>query len=168
MDISDQVSVLLRPMLLGAALLVALSGCADSAPACPFAGTGHSAASAGCFLASSEGLLVVQGMNGKLSPPGGSSVPGELAQCTAFRETLEETGLRLQPRELLRIFETGFHLYRCERDGQSGEIDPPLYWEVRAAFYLPVDQFDDYEWRFPNQQLVLKTLLPKVIIDTPD
>ena len=101
----------------------------------------------------------MQGLNGKVSPPGGSSEPGESAQCTAFRETWEETGLRLQPRELLQVFATGFHLYRCERDTSSGQIDPPVRFEVRAAFYLPAVGFDRYEWRFPEQQLLLKNML---------
>lgn len=107
---------------------------------------------------------MVQGMNGEVSLPGGSSLPEESAQCTAFRETWEETGLRLQPRELLRVFDTGFHLYRCERDGQSGVIDPPPRFEVRAAFYLAADQFDEYEWRFEDQRDLLRDLLLNVAL----
>lgn len=101
-------------------------------------------------------------MNGDVSLPGGSSLPGEPAQCTAFRETWEETGLRLQPRELLQVFDTGFHLYRCERDSRSGVIDPPLRLEVREAFYLAADQFETYTWRFEEQRDLLKNLLLNV------
>jgi 8-oxo-dGTP diphosphatase len=139
--------------------LLALVACTDGGGACPFAGGGEKAPSAGCFLVSAEGLLLVQGLNGRVSVPGGSSEPGETAQCTAFRETWEETGLRLQPRELLGVFSTGFHLYRCERDALSGEINPPPRFEVRAAFYLPADRFDNYVWRFEGQQELLKSLL---------
>lgn len=102
---------------------------------------------------------MVQGLNGEISLPGGSSEPGEFAQCTAFRETWEETGLRLQPRELLAVFDTGFHLYRCEHDALSGVIDPPQRFEVRGALYLPADQFHAYEWRFEKQKEILESLL---------
>ena len=140
-------------------LVVLLSACSPRDPSCPFTGVPDTAPSAGCFATSAEGLLVVQGLNGKLSPPGGSSEPGESAQCTAFSETWEETGLRLQPRELLRVFDTGFHLYRCERDALSGDIDPPVRFEVRAAFYLPAARFTEYEWRYPKQRKVLEKML---------
>jgi 8-oxo-dGTP pyrophosphatase MutT (NUDIX family) len=139
--------------------LIAMHGCADGAPPCAFVGKAHSAPSAGCFVVSDDGLLVVQGFNEKLSPPGGSSQPGESAQCTAFRETWEETGLRLQPQSLLHVFDTGFHLYRCERDATSGQINPPPRFEVRGAFYLSADRFDAYAWRFPEQQLLFRKLL---------
>lgn len=79
----------------------------------------------------------MQGLNGRLSLPGGSSEPGESAQCTAFRETWEETGLQLQPRELLEVFDTGFHLYRCDRDAWSGEIDPLHDWKSAAHSLYP-------------------------------
>jgi len=147
------------PRLAALAALLVLAACSDASPRCPFAGKPDSAPSAGCFAVSSQGLLLVQGMNGEVSVPGGSSLPGESAQCTAFRETWEETGLRLQPRELLRVFDTGFHLYRCERDAGSGEIDPPPRLEVRAAFYLPAAQFGTYDWRFEEQRDLLKDLL---------
>lgn len=148
--------------LIAISTVLALIACSGRAPSCPFKGAADTAPSAGCFVESAEGLLLVQGLNGKLSPPGGSSEPGESAQCTAFRETWEETGLRLQTRELLEVFDTGFHLYRCERDAGSGEIDPPMRLEVRAAFFLPATRFDSYEWRYPDQQLLLK----KWVLDT--
>jgi 8-oxo-dGTP pyrophosphatase MutT (NUDIX family) len=145
--------------------MLVLASCTGEGPVCPYAGTGDSAPSAGCFSVSGDGLLLVQDLNGRLSPPGGSSTPGESAQCTAFRETWEETGLRLQPRELLQVFDTGFHLYRCERDAASGEIDPPPRFEVSDAFYLPAERFDNYEWRYPEQQLLLQEMLLNAAVE---
>jgi len=147
-----------RCLLIPIALL-ALAACSGGSDVCPFNGKGDQAPSAGCFATSAEGLLLVQGLDGRVSLPGGSSAPGESAQCTAFREAWEETGLRLQPRELLRVFDTGFHLYRCERDELSGEIDPPPRLEVQAAFYLRADQFDRHVWRFEDQKELLRRML---------
>ncbi len=142
-----------------AVLLLALVGCSEGSGVCPVSGKGDQAPSAGCLTTSAEGLLLVQGLDSRVSLPGGSSRPGESAQCTAFRETWEETGLQLQPRELLQIFSTGFHLYRCERGELSGEIDPPPRLEVQAAFYLPTGQFDRYVWRYEDQKELLRLML---------
>ena len=142
-------------------LAVVVCGCEvyAKAPPCPYQGASETAPSAGCFSVEAGKLLVVRGLNDKLSPPGGSAESGESAQCAAYRETWEETGLALQPTRLLEVFDTGFHLYRCERLPGSGAIDPPLRFEVRGAFYLAPEEFDAWEWRFPGQQAVLKKLM---------
>lgn len=149
-------------VILSAALIA--SGCDVNAkaPPCPFQGSGDLAPSAGCFSIEEGKLLVVQGRNSKLSPPGGSARGDESAQCTAHRETWEETGLALKPTELVDVFDTGFHLYRCERIPASGEIDPPQRFEIRSAFYLAPDEFDAWDWRFPGQELVLRKLMHKL------
>jgi len=139
-----------------ATLLVA---CARQAPQCPYAGYPERAPSAGCFSADDGELLLVQGMNGSISLPGGLAKAGESAQCTAFRETWEETGLQLKPRELLQVFATGFYLFRCERGSDSGQIDPPTRFEVRDVLYLSPERFADYEWRFPDQERLLRQML---------
>ncbi|MCX2979614.1 NUDIX domain-containing protein [Halieaceae bacterium IMCC14734] len=138
------------------------SACAVEAPPCPvveLAEQAEPAPSAGCFAATAAGLLLVQGMNGHVSVPGGSSLNDETPRCTAFRETWEETGLSLQPRELLTVFDTGFHLYRCAHDVDSGSIDPPPRLEVRTAFYLPVSDFAEYSWRFTYQREIMQQLM---------
>ncbi len=146
--------------------LLLLGGCGQlSAPPCPLVLSTssrlpeHSAPSAGCLAKRNGALLVVESLDGKLSPPGGSAETGEDARCTAYRETWEETGLRLQPAELLAVFDTGFHLYYCEHDANSGEIDPPPRMEVRQAFYLAVSEFDNWNWRFPGQENQLTALM---------
>lgn len=157
-----RVAVVRRALRMGAlccAALVSVSACSEQAPGCPFTGKPELAPSAGCFVVADGGLLLVQGMDGRISLPGGSSLTGESAQCTAFRETWEETGLRVQPGELLEVFDTGFHLYRCERGADSGEIDPPPRFEVRTAFFLAADRFGEYDWRFTEQRELLKSRL---------
>ena len=142
--------------------LALLCGCSHrEAPPCHFSGDAAIAPSAGCFSVIEQRLLVVQGLNGAISLPGGSSVRGETAQCTAARETWEETGLILQPGRRLATFATGFHLYECQRDANSGAIDPPPRLEVRQAFYLPVDEFDQWQWRYPEQKNILRNLIQR-------
>lgn len=144
---------------LAALLAVILGGCAaESAPPCPLPASTAQAPSAGCLAILDGGVLLVENFKGKLSPPGGSANDGESAQCTAFRETWEETGLLLEPEQLLDVFDTGFHLYRCHHHATSGRIDPPARLEVRDAFYLAPSDFDRWEWRFPGQEQVIRRL----------
>ena len=155
--------------LLALTVTLILGGCEvyATAPPCPFASSDAVAPSAGCFSLEDGKLLVVQNGKDLLSPPGGNALDGETSQCTAYRETWEETGLALEPVELLDVFDTGFHLYRCERFEDSGVVDPPERFEVRAAFYLAPDEFEQWEWRFHGQQQVLKALIDRVSGKTP-
>ncbi len=148
-----------RRVLITLACPVALAACSTATTECPLPASGDSAPSAGCFATSAGGLLLVQDLSGKISLPGGSAKPGESAQCTAYRETWEESGLRIAPQELLKVFDTGFHLYRCEVSAASGQIDPPRPLEIRAAFFLQPDQFEDYQWRYEGQGIELKAML---------
>jgi len=129
------------------------------APPCRFSGEPAFAPSAGCFSVIDQRMLVVQSLRGKISPPGGNSNSDETAQCTAIRETWEETGLTLMPLRRLATLATGFQLYECQRDANSGEIDVPSRLEVRRAFYLHVDEFDQWEWRYPAQKDLFRKLI---------
>ena len=129
------------------------------APPCGFSGEPVFAPSAGCFSVIEQRMLVVQSMKGEISPPGGLSNSDETAQCTAARETWEETGLTLVPGRRLATLATGFHLYECQRDAASGEIDVLSRLEVRRAFYLHVDEFDQWEWRYPAQEDLFRKLI---------
>ncbi|MBT4518643.1 MAG: NUDIX hydrolase [Halieaceae bacterium] len=137
-----------------------LLGYAGSGHACPWVETPAFAPSAGCLAISGRSILVVENRQGRVGPPGGSAEKGETAPCTAHRETLEETGLDLLPRELLRALDTGFYLYHCELQPHSGEIGPRDSDEIDSAYWLPVDDFDRVQWRFPGQGDVLRNLVP--------
>ena len=151
-----------------AGLALVVGGCElAAAPPCPVEDSSISAPSAGCLALRDDKLLVVADLRGTLSPPGGSAEPGESAQCTAFRETWEETGLQLAPTELLAVFDTGFHLYRCEHHENSGVIDPPPRLEVREAFYLAPADFARWEWRFPGQEKDLEALSRAFLTTAP-
>ena len=110
---------------------------------------------------------LIAGFGGRILGARASGVTSNGLMAAAIRETWEETGLALEPVELLDVFDTGFHLYRCERFEDSGVVDPPERFEVRAAFYLAPDEFEQWEWRFPGQQQVLKALIDRVSGKTP-
>jgi 8-oxo-dGTP pyrophosphatase MutT (NUDIX family) len=146
--------------LLPAVLTLLLSACASStAPPCRYTGTPQYAPSAGCLTVVHGRILVVESAYGGVTPPGGKARAGEPAQCAARRETLEETGLDLIPGQLLRVFDTGFHLYSCDIHAESGVIEPGSPIEIQRALWLPVQDFDNIEWRFPGQGEELRKLL---------
>jgi 8-oxo-dGTP pyrophosphatase MutT (NUDIX family) len=150
-------------LVVSAGLMLAAGCQVRATPPCPGFGSEERAPSAGCLALHNGKLLVVQDLAGQVSLPGGTSENSESAQCTAFRETWEETGLQLAPGRLLKVFETGFHLYRCEHHAGSGKLDPPPRLEVRDAFYLTPAEFGDWEWRFPGQQPVLEQLVEQEV-----
>lgn len=128
-----------------------LAGCTSrEKPPCPYEGKPDFAPSAGCLAVVHGKMLVIESRRGGVAPPGGKSRSGESAQCAAHRETFEETGLDLLPRQLVHVFDTGFHLYLCEIHARSGLFDPDVL-EVRRGFWLPVEDFDKVEWRFEGQ-----------------
>ena len=86
--------IMQKQSLLTVISILFLSGCDLSAPPCPFKGAPAFAPSAGCMVLDGTSMLVVENFEGKLSPPGGMSREQEPAQCTAFRETWEETAWR--------------------------------------------------------------------------
>ncbi len=145
--------------LLAGALLLAGCGSAPEVPPCPFRGEPDIAPSAGCLAYVHGRVLVVESSKGGVTPPGGKTRAGESAQCAAHRETWEETGLDLLPGRLLHVFDTGFHLYYCEIHAGTGAVvlGPPR--EVKGWFWLPVEEFDRVQWRFPHQGEQLRRLL---------
>lgn len=141
-------------------LLSLLLGACSAAPQsnCPYKGEPDYAPSAGCLTVVHGKMLVVDSRTGGLTPPGGKVKGEESAQCTAYRETLEETGLDLIPRQLMTVFDTGFHLYACEIHAGSGSIEAAVM-EVKRGFWLDLTDFDSVQWRFPGQDKVLREIL---------
>ncbi len=136
-----------------------LASCAETPDYnCPYKGEPDFAFAAGCLAVVHGKVLVVDSRTGGLTPPGGKSKEGESAQCTAHRETLEETGLSLTPGKLLSVFDTGFHLYACDIHAGSGQITPAVM-EVKRSFWLDLADFDSVQWRYPGQQDILRKIL---------
>ena len=142
-------------------MISALVGeCVSAAPPCTRASEQFDkrfAAAAGCFIKQADRLLLVRNrFNGKLGFPAGFSNFGEDAQCTAHRETWEETGLRVEVGELVEQFGNGFLLYRCKLFlGQDLSEPIPLpksaLAEVSEILWVDPHSISAHEWRFSWQ-----------------
>ncbi len=94
---------------------------------------------------------------------------GELAQCTAHRETWEESGLDVEVGGLLHVFDSGFRLYQCRMTGEfpygSAGAEPPawIYREVSAVQLTDPRLTEPSDWRFASNQAVLSTYMRDLI-----
>ena len=159
-------------------LLLSQWALAASTPPCridPNEATNLKEKNAGCFLVFEEKLLMVRGRKrGKLTIPAGKYEKGELAQCTAHRETFEESGVSVIVHELLKKFKNDFHLFRCtplEPDNLKGKTVLPASkeWlhevtEVQLASPL---KLKSKEWRYPKQLKYIKKKFKKLIKRVP-
>jgi 8-oxo-dGTP diphosphatase len=131
---------------------------ATEVTACPGNKT-DPAANAGCLAVDQGRLLVIRQRNGRWSIPGGTQQDGESARCTAYRETLEETGLEMQINELLTVLDNGFHLYHCQ---PAADSQPQVKWtnmEVREASWALPSEIPASRWRYPEQLPMLLELM---------
>ncbi len=140
-----------------------LAGCSSDERPCDAGPVEILSPSAGCLLLRGDSLLVVNVRGQGASVPGGKSLPGESAACTAQRETYEETGLWLQTGELLEVFDTGFHLLRCYAPQQGSEPDVGYSVEISEAYWLPRAEFANTRWRFPGQGADMERLMNKLL-----
>lgn len=111
-------------------------------------------ANAGCvILRGNKVLLLTHRWGGKLGVPGGTLEPGEQAQCTAYRETQEETGLQVRVGRRLQVMKNGFHLYRCHAASLPEEVNVPFSGlnEVKALGWYRLEQLRREQWRYPYQ-----------------
>jgi len=139
--------------LIWIALPLVFLGSCSRAPECKFKGEYESEANAGCFVVRGNKALFVEGKNGKLSLPGGTKKSGEAPQCTAERETWEETGMQVISQTKVHSFENGFQLFDCNLlDSQRMDgSNRPLGLEIDAIHWLEADDFEGRAWRFPEQ-----------------
>lgn len=157
-----------KPLVMLSALCVfAVSACAP-APDCKLqAGQKpHQAANAGCAIRHGRQLLVVvQRGSNRLNVPGGGQRANESAQCTAHRETWEETGIDVSVAQLLHVFDNGFHLYDCRTASPDFDPEklpsPPWHsWsEVTAVRWVNPTQTPTGEWRYPQKLPALLQVL---------
>lgn len=95
--------------------------------------------------------------------PGGTQESGESAQCTAHRETWEETGLDVWVGELLRKLENGFYLFACKpkTPPPTQEIRLPEWsrTEVTEIKLLDPHTIKPGEYRFPDQLEIVREIV---------
>jgi len=140
--------------------------CGAAPPAAPSAESDHEfircdyghedskPAHAGCFVVH-NGRLLAERLTydgGKFDVPGGQSDWNEPARCTAFRETYEETGYLVAPRELLAVVRNDFHLYRCEllRPEPLKGHDHEISWVGWLSAGEVASKAAQGLWRFPE------------------
>lgn len=141
-----------------AAALLALQGC-TAAPPCEVEPdrVSHAIGNAGCLVVHDGRMLVVRDRrSGRLGLPAGAREPGEAAQCTAARETWEETGFRVRVGGELARFGRDFFLYRCHLAEPEAVVEPaevPLSGrlEIESVHWLRPETTDPADWRFPGQ-----------------
>lgn len=109
---------------------------------------------AGCLIKIDDSMLVVRHcQTNRLSPPGGTAAEGETAQCTAHRETLEETGVEVKVGKLLKSFDNQFHLFHCLAVDEVTklQVPEPFRHEICEILFLNPALSSDEDWRFPEQ-----------------
>lgn len=138
-------------------LLSILAACSKS-PECNYSGEMSTQANAGCMVVKNKKVLIIEGKNNLFQLPGGGAKKGEAAQCTAERETWEETGIEVVAGGLVETFENGFKLFDCTIKGDQilDGSNRPWRWEVKAVYWLGVDDFTGRKWRFPDQAEKIK------------
>lgn len=114
-------------------------------------------ANAGCVILNDDHLLVLRHrFGGELGIPAGASDRGESAQCTAHRETWEETGLDVRVGRELGRLRYGFTVYRCHPEELlDPSAEPVLPWHVRleitGAEWMPLEALPRDQWRYREQ-----------------
>lgn len=121
---------------------------------------------AGCIVTSNHRILMtVHKPTGTWNLPGGTSEPGETAQCTAHRETWEETGFDVLVGSLLKQFDNGFYLYQCETKKSRVNISDPIplpEWaktEVTLIKWMDPTTIESKSYRFPKQLKFIQGLV---------
>jgi len=148
-------------------LVLQLAGCAVNRPDCVVSETTASPerGASACAVVQDGRLLVVRHLySGKLDLPGGMAKTGESAQCTAHRETWEETGIRVTVHEALPGLD---NVFRCVPvTPQPIEGQPTLRWwsrsEVTAIHWLRPSDISPAEWRYGRRILDLQNALARV------
>ncbi len=126
----------------------------------------------GCMVVIDNKMLIVrQRQTGKLSLPAGTARAGESAQCTAHRETWEETGVEVTVGRLLKEFDNQFYLFRCSVTNEAiiripkDQVPVPVDWlhEVSEVFFLNPTVLSNDSWRFPEEAPHIREIFQNIV-----
>lgn len=113
-------------------------------------------------------LVVKQRIGGQYNLPAGTHDSDESAQCTAHRETWEETGINIQVGKLLHVFDNGFRLYSCQPvdhiPGPGNTLKIPMQGqqEITEALWIKPEDIESSQWRYPEQLPTILRLFEKM------
>lgn len=142
-------------------------GCTQDSPPPPTCRTSvdlsvQSDAAACLIISSNTVLLVVHKRSGKLDLPAGGSKQGESTQCTAHRETWEETGLNVEVGRQLATTSHNNPIFLCTEESglaalpASFNAPPWSQWEVSKLVKVnPFDLHND-QLRFKDDLIPLR------------
>ena len=126
-------------------------------------------ANAACIIRLDGKLLTItHRRSGKYDLPGGTTDNVETPQCTAHRETWEETGFNVEVGQQLGINEKGMQYYSCILSGNfTGELQsfPVPSWsnsEVDSIQLIDPFIISDKQWRFKKRLAQLKRMFHQV------
>lgn len=126
---------------------------------------GNLKGNAGCLIVEKGAFLQVKNpkKNGTFgwALPGGTSEKGESALCTAYRETLEETGAKVSVGPLLMRFPNKFFLFECTIRERPAKFAPTFTSKLEVfgvAWHKPGEIPAD-QWRYPNQRPLIEAMV---------
>ncbi|MBC3764852.1 NUDIX hydrolase [Neptunicella marina] len=150
-----------------------LLGCTQAPPATPMCRVAENTlqqtqGNAGCIVRiGSQLLTITHRLSGKLDIPGGTAQADESAQCTAHRETFEETGFNVEVGKKLGE-KDDFVFYACRLSGDfTGEITqfPVPEWaesEVSAISLQNPFALEHHQWRYSDELEQLRGMFNQV------
>lgn len=122
----------------------------------------HRAGNAGCIILQDDKILLVKlAYNDKITIPGGTSERGEMAPCTAHRETFEETGVDVTVVRNLFVANNGFHFFLCEAKTPI-DLSYSKKFEIDHLLLIKPMNIDSNEYNYPKQLSILITLVEEL------
>ncbi|TPV57862.1 NUDIX hydrolase [Aestuariibacter sp. GS-14] len=167
--------ILPKPLKCGSlltAILVVLTlfGCSDPTPSAPFCRSvptalpeNVSSEGAACLIRVNNSVLLIRHrLTGKLDFPAGGREGNETLQCTAHRETWEETGFNVEVGPLLSLTASDMPVFNCTADSSIAKLpaqfDAPDWSGLEVKLLEKVDPFllSEDELRFADDLIPLR------------